>query len=130
MIEIRTAQEIRVNASPSWSHRCPQNTVVLVSPRVQPRKWISQTQKKANVIFSTNFVTNFPVFSLFLIPFSTAVFFECFFAATDQTMEGIPEQDQSIGCKLNIVKYTSFSITQSFSFTEKVYSRGFTDKQR
>lgn len=64
--------------------------------------------EKANVSLSTNFVTNLPVFSLFLIPFNTAIFFECFFAATDQTMDGTPKQDHR------------FSITQSFSFTEKV----------
>ena len=58
--------------------------------------------KKANVSFSTNFVTNLPMFSLFLIPFNTVVFFECFFASTDQTMDGTPKEDQrDIGCKLN-----------------------------
>ena len=64
---------------------------------------------KANVSFSINFVTNLPVFFLFLIPFNTAVFFECFFAATDQTMEGTPKQDQSIGCKLNIPAFRSLN---------------------
>ena len=82
--------------------------------------------EKANV--TTNFVTNLPVFSLFLIPFDTAIFFECFFAATDQTMDGPPKQDQSVGCKLNQCIPAFRSLNHS-RLRRKFNLKGFTDKQ-
>lgn len=84
--------------------------------------------KKANVSSSTNFVTNLPVFSPFLIPFNTAVFFECFFAATDQTVDGTPKQDESIGCKLNCIP--AFRSLNHSRLRKKFNLKGLSDKQR